>query len=134
MYLLDTDICVDYLRDRLPVADRVQVQADLSGAAMVTAAELLHGAALSRDPVHNRAGVMDLLGLLTLLDFDWDCALTFGQLKADLQERGQLIPDFDLVVAATALTHSLTLVTANMAHFARIPKLHTENWREVPEL
>jgi tRNA(fMet)-specific endonuclease VapC len=133
-HLVDTDMCVDGLRDREPVATHLRTTETECAVAVSTVAELLYGAARSRRPGYNQSQVAELVAGMTVLPFDWDCALTFGQLKADLQERGQLIPDFDLVVAATALTHSLTLVTANTAHFARIPKLRVENWREAPAL
>ncbi len=47
----------------------------------------------------------------------------FAVLRADLRRRGQLIPDLDLLIAATALSHDLALLTRNVRHFARIPGL-----------
>lgn len=35
----------------------------------------------------------------------------------------QIIGDPDILIAATALYHDLTLVTRNQAHFQRIPDL-----------
>lgn len=46
-----------------------------------------------------------------------------------LHKRGSLIPDADLLIAATALVHDLVLVTGNEGHFRRIPGLHVINWR-----
>jgi tRNA(fMet)-specific endonuclease VapC len=46
-----------------------------------------------------------------------------------LHRRGQLISDADILIAATAFVHGLTLVTENVAHFQRIPNLPTESWR-----
>jgi predicted nucleic acid-binding protein len=40
-----------------------------------------------------------------------------------LRRQGNLIPDFDLLIAATALRHDLTLVTRDTAHFERIEGL-----------
>lgn len=47
---------------------------------------------------------------------------------ADLKPRGQLIGDADLIIAATALVHGLTLVTSNTAHFSRIAGLTLDCW------
>lgn len=47
---------------------------------------------------------------------------------ADLYVRGQLIADADILIAATALTHGLVLVTNNHAHFSRIGALTVRNW------
>lgn len=47
---------------------------------------------------------------------------------ADLKKQGQLIGDADLLIAATAVLHHLTLVTTNIAHFSRIPGLALDCW------
>ena len=49
-------------------------------------------------------------------------------LYADLRGKGQLIEDADLLMAAIALAHDLTLLTANVRHFQRIESLRIENW------
>ena len=41
-----------------------------------------------------------------------------------------LIEDLDLLIAATARTHNLTLVTNNQDHLGRIPGLRLENWMQ----
>jgi tRNA(fMet)-specific endonuclease VapC len=43
--------------------------------------------------------------------------------KLKLERSGVRLEDFDLFIAATALAHDLTLVTNNIKHFERIPKL-----------
>ena len=48
---------------------------------------------------------------------------------AELYRHGQLISDADILIAATALTHGLPLVTENPSHFCRIPDLPVESWR-----
>jgi tRNA(fMet)-specific endonuclease VapC len=53
---------------------------------------------------------------------------TFAEIKADLQNQGNVIDDMDLLIAATALTMNYTLVTNNERHFSRIPGLQIENW------
>ena len=51
-----------------------------------------------------------------------------SNLYADLRGKGQLIEDADLLMAAIALAHDLTLLTANVRHFQRIESLRIENW------
>jgi tRNA(fMet)-specific endonuclease VapC len=51
-----------------------------------------------------------------------------AELYAGLRMRGQLIEDADLLIAAIALVHNMTLVTNNTAHFARITGLRVEDW------
>lgn len=47
---------------------------------------------------------------------------------ADLQKKGMLIEDADLLMAAIALVNDLTLVTNTTKHFSRIPGLRLEDW------
>lgn len=51
-----------------------------------------------------------------------------ADIYAVLHRKGQLISDADILIAATALAHGLTLVTGNVAHFQRIPGLKVESW------
>ena len=47
---------------------------------------------------------------------------------ADLHQRGELIGDADILIAATAISHGLAVVTNNEAHFRRIRNLQFLNW------
>ncbi len=47
----------------------------------------------------------------------------FGRHRSVLRRQGNMIPDMDLLIAATALNYDLTLMTRNIRHFARIPDL-----------
>lgn len=52
----------------------------------------------------------------------------FGQIKANLEERGCRIADADIIIAATALESGITLVTGNLKHFSRVDGIKLENW------
>jgi tRNA(fMet)-specific endonuclease VapC len=49
-------------------------------------------------------------------------------LKANLEQSGTRLDDFDLILASCALAYNLTLVTNNEKHFKRIDGLKIENW------
>ena len=53
---------------------------------------------------------------------------SFGRLKSDLRRVGMPLDEFDLLIACTALTHGLTLVTNNTRHVDRVPGLRLANW------
>jgi tRNA(fMet)-specific endonuclease VapC len=53
---------------------------------------------------------------------------TFTDVKLALEKKGEVIEDFDLLIAATALSLNYTLVTNNVRHFERIRGLQLENW------
>ncbi len=52
----------------------------------------------------------------------------FGAVKASLWQRGEVIEDFDIAIAAHALTDDALLVTSNTKHFRRIKGLRLEDW------
>jgi predicted nucleic acid-binding protein len=64
-----------------------------------------------------------VLPAVTVLPFDVATARVFGEVRAVLEEKGLLLPDADLQIAATAIHHGLELVTGNVRHFQRIPQL-----------
>jgi tRNA(fMet)-specific endonuclease VapC len=51
-----------------------------------------------------------------------------SEIYADLKQRGQLIGDADILIAAIAMTQNLTLVSDNTDHFQRIEGITLENW------
>jgi tRNA(fMet)-specific endonuclease VapC len=53
---------------------------------------------------------------------------TFAGIKANLETAGTPLDDMDVLIAATALSHNLTLVTNNEKHFSRIPGVAVANW------
>lgn len=71
---------------------------------------------------------MDLLPDLNVLAFDSECAKVFGQVRADLLRHGTPVSRIDLMIAAVALAHDLTLVTHNTADYHLVPGLRLEDW------
>jgi tRNA(fMet)-specific endonuclease VapC len=65
---------------------------------------------------------------MAVMPFDDDCARMFGRIGSVLAERGSPIGEFDVLIAAHAITLDLTLVTNNVRHFRRVPGLKNENW------
>ncbi len=52
-----------------------------------------------------------------------------AEIYAALRNRGELIGDADILIAATALVNDLDLITENVDHFSRIPDLEVKSWR-----
>lgn len=65
---------------------------------------------------------------LPIIQFDVCAASVFGELKAEQTRAGKRIDDFDLAIAAIAITHDLTVVTLNSRHFTLIDNLRWEDW------
>ena len=129
-YLLDTNACIVCLR-RKPssvVARLRGLRPDEVAVCTIVRAELLFGAARSRDPVNERALVERFLEPFTSLPFDDLAASHYAEVRYALERVGQRIGAHDLEIAAIALAQSLTLVTHNVSEFARVPGLVWEDW------
>lgn len=127
-YLLDTDTLVDVLRHRADVVARLRAVApDDVRVSAASEAELHYGALRSRDPVGNAAAVDRLLAEVRVLAFGRRAARVHARLRDAL--RAAPIGPFDLLIAATALAHGATVVTANVREFGRVPGLAVERWR-----
>jgi len=128
-YLLDTDICVYWLRGNENV-ERSALAAGLEELAIsfITLSELYYGAYKSKRIKENLAAIQALPDKVAVLDSDEAVCEGFGKLKAGLEKEGSVIEDADLFVAACALSHDITLVTNNEKHFRKIKGLNLENW------
>ena len=70
------------------------------------------------------------LAPLELIPFDPPAVWAYGELRADLERRGQPIGALDTMIAAQALSMNAVLVTNNTREFSRIAGLKLENWAE----
>ena len=65
-----------------------------------------------------------------ILDVDQDVATTWGRIRAEAKRQGRPSPAVDALLAATAITHALTLVTRNVADVATLPVTVLNPWDE----
>jgi tRNA(fMet)-specific endonuclease VapC len=128
--MLDTNTCIRYLSGRSPsVRGRLEAltPAEVALCAVVKA-ELAYGAARSNDPARTMAKLAAFWAPFTSLPFDDSCADTYGRIRARLEQTGTPIGPNDLMIAAIAVTHGLTLVTHNIREFERIAELYLTDW------
>jgi tRNA(fMet)-specific endonuclease VapC len=123
-YLVDTDWLIDAL---IGIPEAVAILEDLTpdglGISIVSVGEIYEGAFRSSDPEARLARYRAFLSPLPVLPLTDPIMERFARTRAALRQRGELIPDLDLLIAATAMEHDLTLLTRNRRHFARIPGL-----------
>lgn len=129
-YLLDTNICIYSINNRPEevisnVKKHKPHQIKISS---VTIAELEYGASKSKHREKNRLAILNFLSAFDILPFDDKDAEIYGQIRADLERRGQIIGPYDMQIAAQALSKSLVLVTNNIAEFERVDGLVIEDW------
>lgn len=124
MYLLDTDWIIQTLGNRQPAARILALLAEHRiFVSFVSVAELYEPAFNSVNPEAHLLTFRHFLSAYRLLTLTHPIAERFAQLRSYLRRRGELIPDFDLLIAATALEHNLTLLTFNLKDFRRVPDL-----------
>jgi tRNA(fMet)-specific endonuclease VapC len=129
VFLLDTDTIIYSLKGNLAVKKALgEHLRDPMGVSVVTLMELYYGAYKSRKMVANLARIRAIENAFEIIPISQEAALTFGELKATLEKQGIPLDDFDLILAASALTHNFTLVTNNVKHFDRVPGLRLANW------
>jgi tRNA(fMet)-specific endonuclease VapC len=123
-YLIDTDWIIDCLYGRTEAVETlVELSADGLAVSLMTYGELYQGAYYARAPQSALRGLRTFLRGKRLVPLNRAIVERFGILRGDLQRRGLTIGDVDLLIAATALHHDLTLVTRNLRHFSRIADL-----------
>jgi predicted nucleic acid-binding protein len=130
--LIDASIFIEAERGRLNLEPHVtRRQDEESFLSVITASELLHGvhrATQARQRAKRSAFVEGILERFPLLPVDLATARAHAQMWAELATVGTLIGPHDLWLAATCIAHGLTMVTANIREFRRVPGLQIESW------
>src|SRR5574341_1963330 len=122
MYLFDTDILSNLLK-RSPspaLISRIEAtQVDRQFTSSITAGELIYGAHKNRErtPALLQRIEQVLSRELVILPFDLAAARRYGELRADLEIKGETIGDSDIRIAAIALHWDFSVVTGNVRHF-----------------
>jgi tRNA(fMet)-specific endonuclease VapC len=128
-FLLDTNVWVEYLRKgkRSPVAQKIQsLAAGEIRSCSVVFAELVYGALRSQHVEKNLAEVNRLFKGIDSLPLDDAAAKSFAKIRRELEPVGKGIGPFDMMIAAIALSHGMTLVTHNIREFSRIAGLKSK--------
>ena len=121
-YLVDSDWLIDATGGKPAAADFL-AQLSVGGLAVsiIAVAEIYEGAFGVFHSDAMLAAYRDFLSGYAILPLTDAIVVRFAQLRAALRGQGRLIPDMDLLIAATALEEDLTFVTRNVRHFERIP-------------
>ena len=123
-YLIDTDWIIQALAGRDRAVNTLRRLAPQRLAvSLITLAEVYEVAFNSPNPAAHLASFRQFLAPFRVLTLSEPIVERFAEIRSVLRRRGQIIPDFDILIAATALHYDLTLLTFNLEHFRRIPEL-----------
>jgi tRNA(fMet)-specific endonuclease VapC len=128
-FLLDTDTCIDALKQHLAVLKNLLVRTpeDIV-VSVITEAELRTGAAKSTSAAKTLRLVENFLRPIAILEFTSSDAASYAQVRARLERAGTPIGPLDTLIAAQAVARKLVLVSNNQREFARVAGLHIQNW------
>jgi tRNA(fMet)-specific endonuclease VapC len=127
-FLLDTNICSAHMHRPAGLAHRFIQYSGRLWMPSIVLAELYAGAYMLDNPSKVLAAIDDLRQDVGVLVFNEPCAEKFGRLRGELKRAGFPGNPVDLMIAAVALVHNLTLVTNNTADFEHVPGLRLEDW------
>ena len=129
MYLLDTNIVIYCLKGHEVVNKNLLSHLnDPINISVVTLMELYYGAYKSQKVESNLAKIKTLENSIEVIPLGKEVVEIFGIYKAKLERSGTSLDDFDLILAACAMTNNLVLVTNNTKHFKRIEGLKITDW------
>ena len=125
-FILDTNIVIaifngeSSIKEYLIKADEVFISSTVLG-------ELFFGAFKSKRSKTNLKRISNFADSITILNCDKDTAQQYGIVKNKLLDKGKLIPENDIWIAAVAMQNDLILVTRD-GHFDEIEELKCEKW------
>jgi len=128
-YLLDTNICVFFLRGLLDYNTIIKVKGlDNCYISEITVFELRFGAENSKNIKKSHKAVNRFVQGLSIIPI-YGCEKRYAEEKVRLRKNGTPMHDeFDLLIAVTAIQNKLTLVTDNGKDFKNFDDLIIENW------
>ena len=128
-YMLDTNIVSDLIRNPHGNAAAMVERAgdEQISISAIVASELRFGI-LKRGSERLTHLVEAVLDRIAILPYEDKEASHFADIRLDLERNGTPIGSTDLFIAAHARSLDVTLVTANVREFGRVPGLKVENW------
>ena len=123
-YLVDTDYIIDFLVTQSSVIDLFSLLGKEGIAiSLITVGEIYEGIYYGRKPEEDQASFQKFLSTIPTLPLNLSIIQRFARIRGELRRTGQIIGDFDMLIAATAIEYDLILVTRNIKHYKRIPNL-----------
>jgi len=130
-YLLDTNICIFFLRGKLNLDETIRKKGlENCFISEITVFELKFGAENSDNPKKSHKSVDKFVKGMTIIPI-FGIVDQYSKTKVHLRKNGTPLHDeFDLIIGVTAVANEITLVTDNIKDFRHIKNLKMENWVE----
>ncbi len=122
-YFLDTSVIIDYLRGKEEVVGLINSLNGKLTSSYICLSELYEGIYRSKNKNAESTVLEFFSGLSKTYGLNQKIDKEFGNLRKNLKQKGEIIEDLDIFIAATCLIYNLSLVTINKKHFLRIKGL-----------
>ena len=128
-YLLDTNTLSDFIKHPTgKIFSKIQeVGEEKICTSIIVACELQFGAE-KKNSVRLKQRIALVFGLIPILPLMPNMEKDYAKIRTYLERQGTPIGGNDLLIATHGLSLGLTVVTANIREFSRIPNLKVENW------
>jgi predicted nucleic acid-binding protein len=121
--MVDTNVFIRFEKNGTTIDWAQWEQSEKVFVSVVTVSELLIGVhrANTEERRQRRSGFVEaIISSVAVLDFTIESARVHAELYAELAKTGQMIGAHDLIIAATARHHNLSILTDNVGEFARV--------------
>lgn len=128
--MLDTNMVSHFIKGVNSVRNKV-VALPMSelGISAITEGELLFGLAKKPGAKQLSLVVHEFLIRVDVLPWDSAVAACYGELRANMQKKGKILGNLDLLIAAHALALGVVLITNDRA-FTQVEGLKIEDWTQ----
>jgi tRNA(fMet)-specific endonuclease VapC len=128
-YLLDAGVIASAIRGRLPVVLKLsQLKPDDVAVSAVSRVECEGALRQPAQSARAQKLLREFLGAIRTIEFGAREAQQAVTLAQYAQDDANKLSALDLLVAATAVTHQLTLVTERVARLGAVPHRDVECW------
>ena len=128
-WMLDTDTCIAIIKKHPVALKKIRGKSiGQVGISSITLGELTFGAAKSSRPKTAHDALNEFLLALEVAGFDEGAAMTYGDVRASLEQQGKPIGPLDTLIGSHAHALDIILVTHNTREFSQIDGLRLEDW------
>ncbi len=130
LFVLDSDIIIDFLRNRNDAINKISSLRAKSAKICTTVLnyqEVMRG--LIKKQHQEKEDIAEMFfSSLDIASYGINEAKIAARIEAHLEFAGQKISGFDIPIAAICLASNAAIVTRNTKHFQRVPGLKIETW------
>jgi len=128
-FLLDTNIISELVKNpQGKVGQKISEIGDNKVCTSIIVASEIRFGVEKRQSKRLSEQVEAILSAIEILPLSSPAEIQYAKLRTYLEKAGTPIGPNDMLIAAHTLSLNLTLVTANINEFRRVPELMVENW------